>query len=158
MEPASMADPAALPAILLTIFVVVAFVTLAITTHLVRFPTVTSRLTVTLVAVTLFPALATMLVVSIQSFRHDQELILEVMQSILTQKVSQIDQAVTRMDNDMDTVRLSRTRETLNSFTYRPPPARPKDRALQLPRHTSIHCWRRRIYTRRSFCLTRQGR
>jgi GAF domain-containing protein/HAMP domain-containing protein len=122
MEPASLADPAVLPAILLTIFVVVAFVTLAVTTHLVRFPTVASRLTVTLVAVTLFPALATMLVVSIQSYRHDQELILEAMDSVATQKISQIDQAVTRMENDMDAARLSpETGETLSSILTEPP-------------------------------------
>jgi hypothetical protein len=63
------------PAILLTIFVVVAFV--APRSRRIWYGSLPwEATTVTFVAVTPIPALATMLIVSIQSFRHDR-LILE---------------------------------------------------------------------------------
>jgi len=104
VSPTAISDPAALPAILLTLFVVLAFASIAVITNLIKFRTVAGRLTVTFVVVTLLPALTTMLILSIQSYGHDQQLIFEVMDSVATQKISQIDQAVALTKKDMDAV------------------------------------------------------
>jgi GAF domain-containing protein/HAMP domain-containing protein len=97
-------DPGALPAILLTLFVVAAFVGIAVITNVLRFRTVGGRLTATFVTVTLLPALVTMIILSIQSYRHDQQLVFEVMNSVSAEKVNQLEQTAALIRNDLGNV------------------------------------------------------
>jgi GAF domain-containing protein len=90
IDPAIPVDPAAVPASALTIFVIVSVLTVTVLTNLVKFRTVTRRLTVTFVAVTLFPALATVLIATLQAYLYSQSLFLGAVESMATQRAGNI--------------------------------------------------------------------
>lgn len=123
IEPASVLEPGALAAILLTMSVVVAFVSIAVITNVLRFRTVAGRLTVTFVTVTLLPAVTTMIILSVQSYTHDRQLIFEVMDSIATQKVQQIEHDVDLVSADLDRVLADRRGEQIMAGLLSAPPA-----------------------------------
>jgi putative methionine-R-sulfoxide reductase with GAF domain/HAMP domain-containing protein len=104
LEAASIVDPGALPAVLLTLFVVAAFVGIGVVTNVVSFRTLAGRLTVTFVAVTILPAMTIVMVLSFQIYRHDQERIFAIMDAIVAQRVSQLEQDITLIDHEMDEV------------------------------------------------------